>query len=306
MIVVAGEALVDLIAQPDLRLTVVPGGGPFNTARTIGRLGGEVALVGRLSTDRFGAMLREALVADGVDLALAASTDAPTTLAVAELDAGGAATYRFHTAETSAPGLDLDDVLAAVRRAPDAVHIGTLGLVLEPMASALAAGVAHLADEALLMIDPNCRARVIADRDAYLARLTTILGRADIVKVSGDDLAYLAPDRLAVDAARAMLNLGPSVVLLTDGSRSVWALGRSYELEVPVPLVDVVDTVGCGDAFGGAFIARWMERDLGRAGLADPTAVSEAVTRAVEVASLTCQRSGADPPRRTEAGWPDR
>ena len=86
MIVVAGEALIDLILQPDLRLTAVAGGGPFNTARTIGRLGGEVAFVGRLSTDRFGAMLREALEADGVDLTLAVSTDAPTTLAVAELD----------------------------------------------------------------------------------------------------------------------------------------------------------------------------------------------------------------------------
>ena len=88
MIVVAGEALIDLILHPDLRLTAVAGGGPFNTARTIGRLGGDVAFVGRLSTDRFGSMLREALEADDVDLTLATSTEAPTTLAVAELDDG--------------------------------------------------------------------------------------------------------------------------------------------------------------------------------------------------------------------------
>ena len=61
MIVVAGEALIDLLVQPDGRVTAVPGGGPFNTARTIGRLGGEVAFLGRLSTDRFGGILRDGL-----------------------------------------------------------------------------------------------------------------------------------------------------------------------------------------------------------------------------------------------------
>jgi len=306
MIVVAGEALIDLILHPDLRLTAVAGGGPFNTARTIGRLGGEVAFVGRLSTDRFGAMLRDELQADGVDVALAVMTEAPTTLAVAELDASGAATYRFHTAETSAPGLARDDVLAAVRKAPDAVHIGTLGLVLEPMASALAAGAGQLADETLLMVDPNCRPAVIPDRDGYLARLSAVLGRADVVKVSGDDLAYLAPARPVVDAARELLAAGPGLVLLTDGARPVWALGRSFEVEVLVPQVTVVDTVGSGDAFGGAFLARWIEQGRGRAELVDPGAVSEAVTRAIEVASLTSQRAGADPPTRTDAGWPVR
>ena len=303
MIVVAGEALIDLILRPDLRLTAVAGGGPFNTARTIGRLGGDVAFVGRLSTDQFGAMLREALTADGVDLSVAPPTEAPTTLAVAELDGSGAATYRFHTAETSAPGLDLDDVIAALRRAPEALHIGTLGLVLEPMATAVVTGVAQLPDETLLMVDPNCRPKVIADRDAYLSRLTTVLGRADIVKVSRDDLAYLAPEQPAIDAARSLLAHGPSVVLLTDGGHAVQVVARTFELELPVPPVTVVDTVGSGDAFGGAFLAWWIERGLGRTGLADQTVVSDAATRAIGVASLTCQRPGADPPTRTDAGW---
>ena len=87
MIIVAGEALIDRIVQPDGREVAVPGGGPFNTARTIGRLGGEVAFLGRLSTDRSGMALRAALAADGVDLRWVASTDAATTEAIAELDA---------------------------------------------------------------------------------------------------------------------------------------------------------------------------------------------------------------------------
>jgi fructokinase len=306
VIVVAGEALIDLILHPDGRLAAIPGGGPLNTARTIGRLGGRCGFLGRLSTDRFGAMLRAALASDGVDTDLATVSEAPTTLAVAELDVGGAATYRFHTAETSAPGLELDDVLAAIRSDPDALHVGTLGLVLEPMASALAAGIGRLADSTLLMTDPNCRPRVIDDRDAYLARLDLVLARTDVVKVSADDLSYVDPGRPGVEAARALLATGVGVVLLTDGPRSVSVIGRAFEATLPVPAIPVVDTVGSGDAFGGAFLARWVEQGLGRADLADRDAVCEAAVRAIDVASLTCQRPGADPPTRDEAGWPAR
>ena len=94
-IVVAGEALIDLIVASDGRISAIPGGGPYNTARTIARLGGDVAFVGRLSSDRFGRTLRAALTADGVRLDLVSATDDPTTLAVAELDSHGTASYRF-------------------------------------------------------------------------------------------------------------------------------------------------------------------------------------------------------------------
>src|SRR3954452_11106925 len=142
VIVVAGEALIDLIVHPDGHLAAVPGGGPFNTSRAIARLGGDVAFLGRLSEDRFGEQLRGALMADGVALSFTETTDAPTTLAVAELDARGAATYRFHTADTSVPGLSSAAIERALVSAPAALHVGTLGLVLEPIASGLARAVA--------------------------------------------------------------------------------------------------------------------------------------------------------------------
>ncbi len=303
MIVVAGEALIDLIVHPDGRLVAVPGGGPFNAARTIARLGGEVAFLGRLSNDRFGSALREALAGDGVELDLVETTEAPTTLAIAELDDRGTATYRFHTAETAAPGLTADAVRRALVRRPVALHVGTLGLVLEPMASALVAGVESAPDATLVMIDPNCRPLVIADRDAYLDRLGRVLRRADVVKVSAEDAAYISPGAPLKEAARDLLEAGPSVVLATDGGRAVLVVGRGFTFEVAVPAVPIVDTVGAGDAFGGAFLARWMDGGLGRADLADPAAVRAAVSLAVDVATLTCQRAGADPPHRDEVGW---
>ncbi len=138
----------------------------------------------------------------------------------------------------------------------------------------------------------------------YLARLEAVLARADVVKVSGDDLAYLASGVGWRVAARSLLEPGPSVVLVTDGGRAVGVVGRAMTFEVPVPAVPVVDTVGAGDAFGGGFLARWIERGLGRAELADPAALRDAVVLAIEVAGLTCQRPGADPPHRSELGLP--
>jgi fructokinase len=300
LIVVAGEALVDLILHPDGRLDAVPGGGPFNTARTIGRLGVAVAFLGRLSTDRFGGFMSAALAEDGVDLRWASLTEAPTTLAVAEVDEAGAATYRFHLAETSAPGLTLEDALAVLRSEPTAIHVGTLGLVVEPMATSLAALVGRVDRSTLVMVDPNCRPRVIADRDAYLARLRGVIARADVVKVSADDLSYLAPDATPREAARSLLADGAGVILVTDGARAVTVLSKGFAFDLPVPAVEVVDTVGSGDAFGGGFLARWTERGLGRGDLADPAALEDAVGLGIEVASLTAQRPGADPPRRAD------
>jgi fructokinase len=304
VIIVAGEALLDRIVWPDGRVVEAPGGGPFNAARTIARLGMDVAFLGRLSSDPHGAMLRRALEDDGVDLRWVVGTDAPTTTAIVELDAEGVATYRFELAGTSAPGLAMGDVLPAFRPGPDAVHVGSLGLAVEPIASSLADGIGQLAARALVMVDPNCRPQVILDREAYLHRLGSVLARADMVKVSVDDLRFIAPGEVPEAAARALVDTGPAVVLLTDGPRTVQVIAAAYTFDVPVSVVEVVDTVGSGDAFGATFLARFMETSGERAGLRDAVIVRDAVGLAIRVASLTCQRPGADPPRRSELTWP--
>jgi fructokinase len=97
MIVVAGEALVDLVPDSSGALRVHYGGGPFNTARWLARLGQPVSFLGTFSDDPFGQQLRGALVQDGVGLELADRTALPTTLALAQLDDSGSASYRFYT-----------------------------------------------------------------------------------------------------------------------------------------------------------------------------------------------------------------
>jgi fructokinase len=300
MIVVAGEALIDIIVQRDGRLRAAPGGGPFNTARTIGRLGGAVTFLGRLSRDHFGGVLRESLEESDVDLSMTESTDAPTTLAIAELDDDGVASYRFHTSETSSADLSRDAIEAALSMRPRAVHLGTLALVLEPAAERLASEISAVGLGTLVMLDPNCRPRAIRDRAGYVDRLERIEARADVVTASVDDLAYLSPDRSPVAAARAILDRGPSVVLVTNGRDPVRIVTPTVVAEVVVPEVSIIDTVGAGDAFGAGFLARWLERGAGRDELADLAAVRDAAAFGVAVAVRTCQRPGADPPRRAE------
>ena len=96
------------------------------------------------------------------------------------------------------------------------------------------------------------------------------------MKVSADDLAYLAPGSPALVGARGLVQAGARLVLLTDGARAVWLVAAGFEVELPVPRVSVVDTVGSGDAFGGGFLAWWIERGLGRDDLADRAAVEAA------------------------------
>jgi len=308
MITVTGEALIDLVIDGDGCPRPRPGGGPFNTARTIGRLGLATAFLGRLSQDRFGHQLRTRLDQDGVKLAVPQPADAPTTLAVVDLDAAGAPRYRFYLAGTSAGALEYPLLEAALPEGMTALHAGSLALVMEPIATSIERLVTtDLPAGPLVMIDPNCRPEAVTSRDAYLARLYRILGRADVVKVSVEDLAYLAPGVRPRTTAVGLLGRGPALVLVTDGPRTARALLPGQEVIADVPTVRVADTIGAGDAFGGAFLAWWSASGLTRSDLHRPGPVREALQVAAEVASLTCTRVGAEPPWLAEVGgWPGR
>jgi fructokinase len=157
--------------------------------------------------------------------------------------------------------------------------VGALGLVLEPMATALEALVDRVAGQALVMVDPNWRPAARPDRQ----RILRVMAQADVVKVSTEDLAHMA-----IGDARALLTGRTRHVLVTDGPAPVRALSAGGELTMPVPAVAVVDTVGAGDAFCAGFLAAWTT---------DPD-LEAALRLATEVSAVTCTRRGADPPRR--------
>src|SRR3954453_18840190 len=134
--VVAGEALIDLVPDAGGALRAHAGGGPYNTARPLGRRGQAVHSLGCLSDDAFGERLRSPLREDGVQLDTAVDTELPTTLALVELDAAAAASYRFYTDGTSAAALEPDQARAALAHPVDMLHVEggciALGLQLHP------------------------------------------------------------------------------------------------------------------------------------------------------------------------------
>jgi fructokinase len=296
VIAVVGEALIDLVVDDEGAVIARPSGGPFNTARTLGRLGVPTTFLGRLSRDAFGQLLRDSLCADGVELGVPAAAAAPTTLAVADVGADGDARYAYYLAGTAAADLDYPMLSAALPGEVTAVHVGTLALVMEPIASGVERLMADMPPDALVMVDPNCRPAAIGDRDAYLDRFEGMMHRADAVKVSVEDLDYLCPGVPPEVAATTLLGEKLALVLVTDGPRPVRAFLPTGEVSVPVPNVEVVDTIGAGDAFGGAFLAWWSANGLGRDDLRLTGPVRQALQAAAEVASLTCTRPGAEPP----------
>jgi fructokinase len=300
VILVAGEALFDLVAGTGEELRAHPGGAPFNVARTIGRLERPVAFLGPISTDRFGARLRSALETDGVGLGSVVSTDLPTTLAVADVGADGSATFHFYSAETSVPSLSPREALAALPARVDMLLTGGLGLALEPIASTLEGVIDALPAGTLVAVDPNCRPAVIRDPPAYRARMSRVVSRCDVLKASEEDLAWLDPGSRPVEAARAMLVGGPPVAIVTRGERGATVVAPDREVDVPAPAARVVDTIGAGDAFSGALLAWWHERSLGRGDLGDLDVVVEATRFACRVAARTAERAGASPPTLAE------
>ena len=301
-VVIAGEALIDLIIGADGTVNPAAGGGQYNAARALARLGGSVEFLGRMSDDWFGKLLRRKLEEDDVGTALVVDTSDPTTLVLAEIDEAGVAHYHWYIEQTTVPGLELADARRALDPAPDALHVGTLGLAMEPIADSLAALVAEVPESTFVMVDPNCRPTATPDFSRYQQRMRRVLSRADLVKGSDEDFEYLALAGSPESTAELLLGQGVGAVLVTQGGDVARGFCAGGEVSVPVPSVEVVDTVGAGDTFGGSFLAYWLERGLGRRELDDADLLEAAVAFAVQAAAINCTRAGAEPPTRAEMG----
>ncbi|MGW6881275.1 carbohydrate kinase family protein [Streptomyces goshikiensis] len=289
MIVVGGEALIDLVpaAAPPGALLPRPGGGPYNTALALGRLGARVAFCSRVSADGFGESLLAGLRAAGVDLSLVQRGPEPTTLAVPSLAPDGSAAYRFYVEGTADRLFTLPPALPAGVRA---LGLGTCSLVLEPGASAYEALLRRESQRGLLtLLDPNIRPALIADPAAYRSRFEGWLPYVSVLKLSEDDAAWLG------GRVRDWLAAGPSAVVLTRGAEglTVWTR-EGAEHSVPSRRVTVADTIGAGDTVGAALLHRLAGH---RAGPVDWPGVLE---YAAHAAALTCTRAGAEPPYAAE------
>jgi fructokinase len=295
VIVVAGEALIDLVPQgtgPLAALTPALGGGPYNTAVALGRLGAPTAFCSRVSRDAFGEALLERLRASGVDVSPVRRGPEPTTLAVATVDADGSAAYSFYVEGTADR---LFTAPAALPPGTRALSFGTCSLVLEPGASAYEGLLHESAARGLFTaLDPNIRAGLIPDPDAYRARFASWLPSVSLLKLSAEDAEWLG------GTPREWLAAGPAAVVVTRGAQGLTAYTRDGGVhEVPGERIEVADTIGAGDTVNAALLHGLAERDaLGARALAalGPREWTALLGFAARAAAVTCSRPGAEPP----------
>jgi fructokinase len=300
VIVVCGEALIDMIHNGDGTQRAAPGGGPFNTARALARLGVPTAFLGRLSEDVFGRELADLLVSEGASLKLASIGPESTTIAMADVDSEGFAEYQFLIQGTSAPNLTPDMLPEQFGPEVNALHVGTLGLVLEPMASTLVELVREQHGGRMVMLDPNIRIGLVPESE-YRDRLQTAISQSTVVKASEADLAWLYPGVDYERAADRILSDGVSLVVVTLGARGAFGAQGAARIHVGAPHVEVVDTIGAGDAFGAALLAWLHDHGAIRPDLhLEEEELSAALTFACLAGALTCARAGADPPWKRE------
>ncbi|CAM4407090.1 carbohydrate kinase family protein [Palleronia rufa] len=304
MILCAGEALIDMLpresAAGEPAFAPHVGGAVLNTAVALARLGRPTAFFSGISTDLFGAQIAGVLKADGVDVSWSHRSDRPTTLAFVTLT-GGQAKYAFYDENTAGRMLAEADIPHDI--AAEACFFGGISLAVEPCADTYEALSARLAPGMPMMIDPNVRPGFIRDRDAYTARIWRMIGRADVVKISDEDLDWLIAGGTLEDKARAVLDRGPSLVCLTRGAEGATGITRQHSVPVASRRVTVVDTVGAGDTFNAGLLASLSEQGLltkAAIGALPAEAIEAALSLGAAAAAVTVSRAGANPPRRDE------
>lgn len=296
---VVGEALVDVVRRADGSEVEYAGGSAANAAVALSRLDRRVLLATAFTGDHYGRILADHLAAAGVVLAGDPGAIDHTSSAVATIGADGAASYVFDLEWRLNP-VDLADVEPAV------VHTSSLAAVLAPGADDVAALLDRLSGTALISYDVNARPTITGTGPDVVAAVSRIAALADIVKASDEDLAALFPDRPLEEAARTLLALGPTVVVVTRGGEGAsWVAATTAGSLAAVP-VAVADTIGAGDTFGAALLDALWERDLVGARHRETLRTLSAGTWrdvlgfAAAAAAVTVSRPGADPPYRRE------
>jgi fructokinase len=286
-VLVVGEALVDVVRHSEqvdeLR---IPGGGPANVARGLGRLDVPTRLLTHIAPDDDGMAVLYELLGSGVNLVPGSFAAAKTPTAEATIDASGRATYRFDVSWALPP---VEDV-----HIPEALHIGSYGAFVAP-------GADHVRDLAIradregarVSFDPNIRPGLLGEHASVVARFEELAGHASILKLSDEDAEWLYPDCDVDDVIKRLEQLGAPLIALTRGAEGSILAARSERVEIAAIPGAVADTVGAGDSYMSALIAFSRKLDLDDIGPAD---LGEIGRRAGQAAAVTVGRQGSDPP----------
>lgn len=290
---VVGESLVDIVQRADGTSVDHPGGSAANVAVALARLGRPVELVTAYADDDHGGLLARHLNQSSVGLVGEPFALDRTSTALATIAADGSATYTFDVTWRLNPVPEVT---------PLVVHTCSLGAVLAPGAADVRLLLERLRPDATVSYDVNARPALTGTGSDVVAAVEAMISLSDLVKASDEDLAALWPDEDLALAASRVLGLGPAAVVVTRGGRGATWFGRGLRVDVEALGVEVADTIGAGDTFGGALLDALWERDAlgGRLPGLGATEVEQILGHAVRAAAIVVSRPGADPPYRHE------
>lgn len=281
----AGEALTDFIRMGPDRWLSRAGGADWNVARVVATLGLPSAFAGSVSLDRFGDELTALSDAAGLDLRFTQRSAKPPLLAIVHEPSPP---QYFFIGQDSAD-LAFDPLLLPQGwiDGVEWVHFGSISLTREPLRSRLLRMLEEVkAAGKRVSYDPNFRNVMTEAYDETLRYLTQ---RADLIKVSDEDLVGLFR---TADPARGLASLramNPTVpILLTRGAAGAELHLPDSKLAQQPPLIEVVDTVGAGDASIGGLVYSLM--------IAPASSWAEHLRFSVATGAAACLQAGAAPP----------
>lgn len=301
-IAILGEALIDFKSTGELAFQGFVGGSSLNVATASSRLGQATTFLTQISSDLFGARLKDHMVQNQIDTTYVLETDAHSTLAFVE-ERGGQAHYSFmgHGAADTLYNPQPRPVLSS---SVLFMQFGSISLLTDPTSSSIAEIVANHRKGMTVVFDPNCRPSLTSDLAGYKLKLGAWLELAHLVKVSDQDLSWLEPDKTLSEVANEWLSKGPKAVIITKGEHgSVLFRTGKPNLEIETPKVRVIDTVGAGDTFTAGLMVGLLEHGHTNSDLletySDETWLAVMQFAAVS-AAINCTRAGANPPTRAD------
>jgi fructokinase len=289
---VAGEVLIDLIPDGSDRTPIV-GGGPANTAKALSKLGINTKFIDGISSDEYGQMAKDELVASGVNLDYVKYSDKPTCLAIVSLSDSGSASYEFVIEHTATFDFTSDWLPNPQSERPSLLHIGTLSTVIEPGASVLIEWAQSVAKVAPIVFDPNIRPAVVNDREKYVMQVERWVSISSVIKVSDEDIRWLYPSLEIEQVINNWLAKGPSLIVVTHGDKGLAGYRVGEKVSVDAVKVAVADTVGAGDTVGAILVEAIVKDSLNTL---SGVRLEMMLKRAAKAAAITVSRSGANPP----------
>lgn len=296
-----GELLIDFTptgATEDGRLLFArnPGGAPANVAVQAVRAGVSAGFLGRVGRDMFGDFLAETLKTCGVDTAgLSQDAEHATTLAFVQLNDRGDRDFSFYRNPGADTRLSFEDIDLSLIDGCRLLCFGSLLLTAEPSRSA----VERLVDYArqrgkITAYDPNWRPPLWKSQEEGVFHMKSLVSKADIMKVSEEELALLTGETDLAAGADQLLAQGVSLVAVTLGAAGCAVFTEKLSLRKHTYDTKVKDTTGSGDSFFGALLAKIVRSGKRPAELTEQE-LSEFVDFANAAGAVCATKTGAIP-----------